>query len=279
MFQLNLFQGPVEFMPGFRARAGISDVLFDFDGTLSLIREGWPKVMLPMFLEMLPKSPEEPPAALEQMLLEDILRLNGKQTIYQMIQFAERVRERGGEARDPLWYKQEYARRLDERIEWRRAAIRSGSSPPDEFLVFRARNLLEALKDRGLRLYLASGTDEGDVRAEAGLLQLTEYFGDRIYGARDDYKTFSKKMVIDRLLAQNGISGENLLAFGDGYVEIENVKAVGGLAVAVASDEAQNGSGHMDPWKRRRLVEVGADLVIPDYRDAPLLLRCIFGDR
>ena len=27
---------------------------FDFDGTLSLIREGWPVVMLGMFQEMLP---------------------------------------------------------------------------------------------------------------------------------------------------------------------------------------------------------------------------------
>ena len=28
-------------------------VLFDFDGTLSLIREGWPEVMIPMMVEVL----------------------------------------------------------------------------------------------------------------------------------------------------------------------------------------------------------------------------------
>src|SRR3974377_1355936 len=28
-------------------------VLFDFDGTLSLIREGWPEVMVPMMVEVL----------------------------------------------------------------------------------------------------------------------------------------------------------------------------------------------------------------------------------
>ena len=84
-------------------------------------------------------------------------------------------------------------------------------------------------------------------------------------------------MVIDRILRENEIRGEQLLSFGDGYVEIENTKDVGGLAVAVASDEANNGSGRMDPWKRDRLSGVGADVVIPDFRDAVPLLNLILG--
>ena len=84
-------------------------------------------------------------------------------------------------------------------------------------------------------------------------------------------------MVIDRILQENAIPGDRLLAFGDGYVEIENTKGVGGLAVAVASDEAHNGSGQLDQWKRQRLLGVGADLVIPDYRDASALLDCVLG--
>jgi phosphoglycolate phosphatase-like HAD superfamily hydrolase len=127
-----------------------------------------------------------------------------------------------------------------------------------------------------LKLYLASGTDEPFVKREAALLGLDHYFGEHIYGAKDDYKTFSKKMVIERLLRDNAIPGDQLLAFGDGYVEIENTKEVGGLAVAVASDEANNGSGRMDEWKRKRLSGVGADVVIPDYRDIEPLLDLIF---
>jgi hypothetical protein len=83
-------------------------------------------------------------------------------------------------------------------------------------------------------------------------------------------------MVIERILRENQISGEQLLAFGDGYVEIQNTKEVGGLAIAVASDEAHNGSGNMDEWKRVRLLGVGADVVIPDFRDGEALLDCIF---
>ena len=60
-------------------------------------------------------------------------------------------------------------------------------------------------------------------------------------------------------------------------MEIQNTKEVGGLAVAVASDEARNGSGLMDEWKRQRLVGVGADVVIPDFRDGVALLRLILG--
>ncbi len=50
------FSGLVEFSAGFRPRPEISHVLFDFDGTLSLIRQGWPEVMVPMFVEMLPRQ-------------------------------------------------------------------------------------------------------------------------------------------------------------------------------------------------------------------------------
>jgi phosphoglycolate phosphatase-like HAD superfamily hydrolase len=277
MPDVTLFRGLVEFAPGFAPRSTISHVLFDFDGTLSLIREGWPEVMTPMFEEMLPPLPGETLEARLHLCREDILRLNGKQTIYQMIQLAERIKERGGTPREPLWYKHEYLRRLDERIRHRAEKLRSGALRHDDLLVHGARAMLEALQRRGLPLYLASGTDEYCVKAEAELLDVTRYFGRHIYGAVDDYKKFSKKMVIERILRENCIQGEQLLSFGDGYVEIQNTKEVGGLAVAVASDEAHNGSGRFDEWKRQRLLGVGADIVVPDFRDAEGLLKSIFG--
>ena len=271
------FTGQVILRPTFAPRPGISHVLFDFDGTLSLIRQGWPEVMVPMFTEVLPALPGETEADRGRLAFEDIMRLNGKQTIYQMMQLAARIRERGGEAKEPLWYKHEYLRRLDLRIKDRIDGLRQGTIPADDLLVHGARRLLENLKDRGLPVYLASGTDEIFVKQEAELLGLTPYFGHRIYGAQDDFKTFSKKLVIARIIRENGIRGEQLLSFGDGYVEIENTREAGGLAVAVASDEANNGAGRMDEWKRERLSGVGAEVVIPDFRDAAPLLELILG--
>ena len=271
------FKGLVEFADSFAPRPEISHALFDFDGTLSLLREGWPEVMVPMFVEMLPPRADESESVRRQLALDDIMRLNGKQTIYQMIQLCERIKERGGQPREPLWYKREYLRRLDARIRGRIESVREGKVQPEEFLVFDAREALNELKRQGIELYLASGTDEPFVKEEAALLEIDHYFGPHIYGAIDDYKSFSKKLVIERILKENRISGSELLTFGDGYVEIENTREIGGLAVAVASDEAHNGSGRIDQWKRRRLLGVGAQVVIPDFRDALALLRIILG--
>jgi phosphoglycolate phosphatase len=267
----------VELPAALEPRPEISHALFDFDGTLSLIRQGWPEVMVPMFVEALPRLPGETDDQVEQLVLDDIMRLNGKQTIYQMIQLAERIQDRGGKPREPLWYKHEYLRRLEAHIGARTAGLRSGGIRPDQLLVHGARPLLKHLRDRGLQLYLASGTDESAVKDEAELLEITSDFGANIYGALDDYKQFSKKMIIDRILREHNVPGRRLLSFGDGYVEIENTKQVGGLAVAVASDEAHNGSGRIDEWKRRRLLGVGADAVIPDYRDAVSFVDYLLG--
>lgn len=272
------FSGLVEFSESFEPRPHISHVVFDFDGTLSLIREGWPDVMVPLFLELLPPSTSSTRAQDQEMLLNDIAELTGKQTIYQMIRLAERIKERGGTPEDPLVYKHEYLKRLDERIKFRHLGIEKGGTAPDKFHVFNTIELLEDLKSRGLKLFLASGTDEPFVKHEASLLGLTPYFGEHIYGALDDYKSFSKKMVIDRILRENNISGDQLLSFGDGYVEIENTKQVGGLAVAVASDESNNGSGLFDQWKKERLAQVHADVFIPDYRDIKKVMQIILGE-
>ena len=258
-------------------RPEIAHVLFDFDGTISLVRQGWPEVMVPMFVEVLPRLPGESPADVERLALDDIMTLNGKQTIYQMIRLANRIRERGGEPLEPLAYKHEYLRRLEAHIGARTEGLAAGTIHPDAHLVHGVRALLEHLQSLGLRLYLASGTDESAVRREADLLDVAKYFGPNLHGAQDDYKTFSKKLVIERILAENGIDGRRLLSFGDGYVEVENTAQVGGLAVAVASDEANNGSGRVDAWKRERLLGVGADAVIPDYRDAVPFVDYLLG--
>ena len=275
---------PSQFLPGtsieiIRAiRPGIPfrHVLFDFDGTLSLLREGWPEVMVPMMTEeILATGTKEPPEEITRHCHDFVMRLNGKQTIYQMIRLAEEIRARGGRPREPAQYKEKYHERLMQKIRHRHDELRSGSSRPERYLVPGALELLSDLKNRGLALYLASGTDERYVKDEAGLLDLTPYFGNRVYGAVDDYRSFSKKMVIERILRENEVNGSSLIGFGDGYVEIENIKSSGGVAVAVASDEAMR-SGKPDAWKRDRLIGVGADLVIPDFREKDALLGYLF---
>ena len=247
--------------------------LFDFDGTLSLIREGWPEVMIPMMVEfLLETDPDETEAELTELVREFVFRLTGKQTIYQMMQLAEELQTRGGTPRDPQWYKDEYHRRLLARIEQRREALRSGMDAPQNWLVPFSLSLLENLQRRGIRMYLASGTDEVYVKEEASLLGLDRFFEERIFGAVADYRSFSKEAVIRQLLVDHVSDPAELIGFGDGYVEIDNLVQAGGLAVGVASDE-QKRDGSIDPWKRERVISVGANYVIPDFRDQAYLLE------
>ena len=136
-------------------------------------------------------------------------------------------------------------------------------------------SLVWILRERGVKLHLASGTDELYVREEAELLGLTSFFGDHIHGALADHKAFSKAMVIERILAENKIDGASLIGFGDGFVEIQNIREAGGLAITVASDEAGR-SGKPDEWKRNRMISTGAHMVIPDFQEAERLVEFLF---
>src|SRR5438067_9513465 len=167
-------------------RGRFRSVLFDFDGTLSLIREGWPQVMIPMMVEVLRATGTAESDAVLFATVEDfVMRLNGRQTIYQMMQLADEVKKRGGTALEPLEYKRRYHERLMERIAGRLQALADGTVSADDWTVPGSRAFLEALRRRNLTLYLASGTDLQYVRAEAELLGLAGYFGEHIYGALD----------------------------------------------------------------------------------------------
>lgn len=240
--------------------------LFDFDGTVSLIREGWPEIMGRLMVEVLLEAPDrEPEEELVARVRSFVLRTTGMQTMYQMIGLVEEVERRGGVPEDPLIYKEVYVGRLMAHIAGRREALRRGAIDPDELLVAGARAFLENLHERGLKLCLASGTDERYVKEEAELLGVAQCFESRIYGAIDDFRAFSKALVIERILRENDVDGRCLLGFGDGYVEIENTKAAGGTAIGVATDESSR-SGAADPQKRERLLGVGADVVVPDFQ-------------
>ncbi|MGH9672489.1 MAG: HAD family hydrolase [Bryobacteraceae bacterium] len=255
------------------ARARV--VLFDFDGTLSLIRSGWVDVMVPMMVEILAACKTgETERELTALVQDFVGRLTGKQTIYQMIELAGQVKLRGGGPLDPFDYKKLYLDRLWERIRHRVEELKSGDASPEKYHVPGTGSLLEALRDRGLRMYLASGTDEAYMKEEARLLGVTEFFDDRVYGALDDYKSFSKAILIQRIIASAEAGGEEILVFGDGYVEIENVKQVGGVAVGVATDEPD--CRRVDPWKRARLAGVGADFIVPNYLALPQLMEALF---
>lgn len=267
----------VKLLAGIKPRPQISHVLFDFDGTLSWIRHGWPRMMAEVMRQYYPARTDETEEGIFDHLITELLSLNGKPTIFQMDHFKKEVESRGGKCPPAEELRKEYQDRLDHVIEERAQAIRKGVKKADDFVVFGARELLTLLHERGLKLIILSSTVVHRVREEAAILEIEPFFGPFIYGGGADGVKFSKREVIDRFMREDGISGAQLLSFGDGPVEIVETVDVGGLAIAVASNEEKNGSGIMDPWKRRQLAEAGAHGMIPDYRNAAKLISEIFG--
>jgi phosphoglycolate phosphatase len=266
----------IEFINPNIPRGKVRCAVFDFDGTLSLLREGWPQVMRALMLDALMATPTcESAEELDRFVTDFIYQTSGQQTIYQMIRLAEQVQKRGGTPETPQTYKQVFATRVLDCVNGRVAAIRAGKSTLEEWRVPGAVALLQALCARGVTCHIASGTDEAFVKDEAALLNLTPYFAE-IFGAHADYENHSKKVVIRNLVARHALRAGELVTFGDGAPEMTDTKAVGGIAIGVASNEAtRNG---IDPRKRAVLLQAGADLIIPDYRAYAELIAWLFGE-
>lgn len=235
--------------------------LFDFDGTISTLRCGWESVMAPLMIETLCAGGEEEAAAARE-VAEYIDASTGIQTIFQMQWLAGQVKARGREPLDPWEYKDEYNRRLMQSVALRRQAVESGRESAARYLVSGSVALLEALKGAGVALYVASGTDQADVKHEAGILGVAGYF-DEIAGAPMHEASCSKERVIRDLLGSRGLTGEELVVIGDGKVEIAIACEAGARALGVASDE-ENRRG-MNPVKRRRLQQAGAHAIVGDF--------------
>lgn len=254
----------------------VRHAVFDFDGTISLIRDGWQNVMVPMMVELIQSDTDtdEIQEELESIVVEFVDKLTGKQTIYQMIQLGEEIEKRGGKAKDPLAYKDEYNRRLLPIVDQRISDLAMGNIPAETLRVPMSLEFLKNIHESGVKCYLASGTDVEFVKNEAGLLGVADYFDGGIYGALREYKKFSKAMVIQKILTDFELKGSELLIIGDGYVEIENAKTVGAIAVGVASVE--DNIYNMNADKRERLINVGADIIIHDFQDGDQLLKYLF---
>lgn len=254
----------------------IQYAMFDFDGTISLIRQGWQDIMIPYFMEVMKETgTQETEQEIHDCVQEFVDRLTGKQTIYQCMALDEEVVKRGGPKRDPGDYKKEYLRRLEERICDRKKALEQGADP-EEFIVPGALEFVRLLQKNGIHCYLASGTDEDAVKYEAHLLGLDNVFGDNIRGALDAETTCAKELVIRQLMQEQNIQPNELVSFGDGYVEIELVANLKGLAIGAATNEETREG--INEWKRSRLISAGANAIIPDFRNPEEIFQRICAD-
>ena len=247
--------------------APLDAAVLDFDGTLSSLRAGWENVMGPLMCELIPGERDEVQALVSRYIDES----TGIQTIHQMRWLAEEIERRGGHAEDPWAYKDEYNRRLMLEVQRRRDAVACGEEPAGTYLIPGAVEFLTALRESGVTLYAASGTDTVDVRAEAKVLGLDAFFAE-IMGAERGTDRCSKEAVLRRLV----VPGSRLLVVGDGKVEIALGREAGALTLGIASEDIPGcTSSAYNMRKYRRLKAAGAHAIAADFTEWKEILSWI----
>lgn len=261
----------------------IKHVVFDNDGTISTLREGWEEIMAPMMIGAILGDHYETAGEtvyhkVRKRVAEYINKSTGIQTILQMESLTEMVREFGvvdsDKVLDKFGYKEIYNKALVEMVAVRLDKLKRGELGVGDYTVKGSVDFLKSLRERGIILYLASGTDRDDVFAESEALGYAHLFDGGIYGAVGDVAKYSKKMVIERIMAAHNLQGEELAVFGDGPVELRECRKRDGLAIGVASDEIRRHG--LNTEKRARLIKAGAHLVIGDFSQHGRLSEFLF---
>ena len=267
-------------------RGRIKQVIFDHDGTISTLREGWEPIMEEVMLKCIFGDSFSTVSTADFHLAqarvkEYIDQSTGVQTIVQMQALADMVAEFGyvpaAEILDAKSYKAIFNEKLLQMVHGRLVRLEAGELETEDFTVKGAVGFLESLRALGMRLYLASGTDQEDVVREAGRLGYAGCFDGGIYGSVGDITKFSKKKLIASIISEHGLEGPQLCTFGDGPVEIAETRRVGGLTIGLASDEVRGWGLNLS--KRDRLIKAGADIIVPDFAQGKVLLDYLTGKR
>lgn len=258
----------------------IKHAIFDNDGTISTFRQGWEYIMAPMMVRAIlgDRYDDAGETTLKKVrsAVDDLIdKTTGIQTLRQMLHLGELVREFGfvaeGDILDAHGYKEIYNEDLIAMVRRREAKLRRGEISTDDLSIKNAIPFLKALYEKGIRLWLTSGTDTADVRHEAEVLGYAYLFEERIFGATGDIDAEAKKMVLDSILDSIGKDdAASIITFGDGPVEIRETHKRGGLTAGVASNELRRYG--LNPSKRTRLIKAGADIIIPDFAQPEILL-------
>ncbi len=260
----------------------VRHAIFDHDGTISTLRQGWEEIMEPMMVRaILGPRYDDADEALYHRVVDAVRafvdKTTGAQTLVQMQGLVGLIERFGcvkkADVLDMHGYKALYNEELMAMVRRRVAKLRRGELDAADFLIKGAREFLEALCARGVKLYLASGTDRSDVAAEAETLGYAHLFDGRIFGAVGDVRVEAKRVVLQRIFTEHDLTGPEVATFGDGPVEIRETRKRSGIAVGLAGDEVRRFGPSLA--KRSRLIRAGADLIVPDFSQRDKLLESL----
>jgi phosphoglycolate phosphatase-like HAD superfamily hydrolase len=246
-------------------------ILFDFDGTISTLRSGWETIMKNYMYEMITGSDKVSDILLVEEIDKFIINSAGIPTISQMQWLQDKVKSFDLVKPLDIWeYKKGYNDRLMESVNKKLEKIKNHKLSPSNFRILGSKEFLEKLHKLGYELFLASGTDHEDVIYESKILEVFPYFK-KIRGASKD-KISPKELMINHIL-ENGYSEKNIVVIGDGKSEIEIGNRVNAITIGIASGAPNPNEINLE--KQRKLLEVGADYIIPNFKDIPKILNII----
>jgi rfaE bifunctional protein kinase chain/domain len=261
----------------------IKHAIFDHDGTISTLREGWELIMAPMMIKAVLgdkfyESDEALYQKIKSRINEFIDKTTGIQTLMQMKILLDIIREFGfvpvDQMLDEYGYKEIFNNELMLMVKERERKLTRAELSVEDFTLKNAVPFLNELHKTGIKLYLASGTDEEDVKNEAAALGYDHLFEGGIFGSVGDVNKEAKKIVLDRILDMIGESETGQIAtFGDGPVEIRETHKRGGITIGVASNEIKRYG--LNQKKRTRLIKAGADIIVPDFSQPSELLSLL----
>jgi len=251
-------------------RPAIKYAVFDHDGTISVLREGWEEVMETCMIDAITGGKavsSEQTETIRNYCREFIKKSTGIQTISQMAMLVDIVKRWGMVPADKVLtakqYKDIYNTALMKHIADRLDSVRKGLLNPHDATIAGSIEFLKTLAENGVKIYLASGTDEEDVKKEAALLGYADYFTGGIYGSVGDMNNDPKRQVLKKILREGGVDMDKLVIFGDGPVEMREAHDNGALAFGVLSNEVRRYG--WNEKKHSRLLHAGADLLVPDF--------------
>jgi len=263
----------IEIVNKWDEKLNIKYAIFDHDGTISTLREGWEHIMTPVMVKaVLGKKYRDAGMdvylKVEERIKEFIDKTTGIQTLVQMTGLLDIIREFGfvpeKDMLDGHGYKKIYNDELLAMVRVREQKFANGELNLDDLTVKNAVPFIKKMYEAGVQLYLASGSDEEDVKEEARIMGYDYLFEERIYGSVGDVSVEAKRIVLNRIMEKIGSnSAAQVVTFGDGPVEIRETHKRGGLAVGLATNELRR--YELNVQKRTRLIQAGADIIIPDF--------------
>ena len=139
---------------------------------------------------------------------------------------------------------------------------------PEEFRIKGSMEFLQMLKDNGVKNYFVTGAV---VEKGMGMHEEVEALGYKI--GKDELvediigstwtEKMPKDMVMQKLLKELGVKGENVLVIGDGRAEIQAGVPMGAFVVSRLSENAD--------FQRELHRKLGTDIIIKDFCDKDFL--------